>query len=347
MPTITGPARYLFLRRASGAEDVPHWPPQVKPYQWPENHICTAARLDLERAGWRLETVDDNTILAEGAPGGFWLSRETVFGLEPEPRRNPPTFELLGVRVVRPVDKGPEYASHLVVRLRSGGGWGMPKEAIVVPIDALVLAGYVETQDTAEAAFNLRLTRAALGAMPPYLTDAAIMTLAQQALDRAAPNPRARHDMLLEVEAGRVALLGRTELTSTGDAVRAELETTPGVIEVVDHLIYDEDLVQTVSDALTAKGLGAINVLVEHNLVILQGTVPDRATLYKAKDIALRIPGVRGVVTNELLVEPGASAGTQTTSAASGAATASAQPQQQLAPQSPAKSEQADLATSR
>jgi len=55
---------------------------------------------------------------------------------------------------------------------------------------------------------------------------------------------------------------------------------------------------------MAEKGFGYISVLFEHGLIVLSGTVPDNATLHKARDIALRIPGVRGVVTNNLLVAP-------------------------------------------
>jgi len=334
MPAMTGPARYLFLRRTHGTEDVPRWPPAVKPHQWPDNRICTAVRLALDEAGWRVEGVEDGVEdgaePAEGTPEGFRLSREMVLGpTEAEPRDprlnghaagpwpgqlarllserrgNPAAFDVLGVRAVRPDEKGPEYASHVVVRVQPGTGRGLPKEAVVIPTGALVLGGYFERGGRAEVSFlGLRLTPDELANLQPYLPDAAIQGLAERALDRAVPTPRARHDMLVEVEAGRVALHGRAELDSTGDAAIAELEATRGVIEVVDHLQYDEALLQRVHAALAAKGLGDLDVMVEHNLVSLHGVVPDRKAYHAARDAALKIPGVRGVVSNQLLVAP-------------------------------------------
>jgi hypothetical protein len=341
MPALTGPARYLFLRQARGAEDVPHWPPTVKPHQWPENHICAAVELTPDAMGWQLGRTEQTGLLLGEPTNGLWFSRAAAFGLMPNGRRNHAVFDLLGVRVVRPAEKGPEYASHLIVRLQPSSARGLPKDAIVVPIGSLVLSEYFEHNNQPEANFDLRLSYAALNAAPAYLTDQAILELATRAVDRAVENPRARHDMLLEVESGRVTLLGRAELSSTGDQARAALETTPGVVEVTDHMIYDEDIERRVGEALEAKGVGYLNVLVEHNLVELHGTVPDLKTLYKAKDAALAIPGVRGVVTNQVFIEPQApTPATPASPAINGARTSSAPSTSSQQPQRPEASTQ-------
>ncbi len=313
MPALTGPARYLFLRRARGNEDVPRWPPALKPHPWPEHQIVAAVELTREELGWQLGRIEQTGLLQDEPTDGLWFSRLSAFGLAPDGQRNHAVFDLLGVRVVRPAEKGPEYASHLIMRLQPGTARGLPKDAIVVPIESMVLTSYYEGPKGTTATVDLRLSYAALNAMPAYLPDEAILELATRAVDRAVENPRARHDMLLEVESGRVTLLGRAELSSTGEQARAELERTPGVVEVADHMIYDEDLQRSVGEALEAKGVGYVNVLVEHNLVVLHGTVPDLKTLYKAKDAALAVPGVRGVVVNELLVAPQAVAQPDTT----------------------------------
>jgi hypothetical protein len=308
MSALTGPARYFFLRQTRGKDDVPRWPPDVQRHHWPENRICAALELTPDEMGWRVGRNEQTGLLLDEPTEGLWFSREAAFGILPNGRRNHAVFDLLGVRVVRPAEKGPEYASHLIVRLVPDTARGLPKDAIVVPIDSLRLAEYYEGAHGKQALLDLALSYAALNAMPPYLSDAAILRLAQQAVDRAVENPRARHDMLLEVESGRVAMLGRAELTSTGEQARAALELTPGVLEVVDHLIYDEDLLARVGEVLEAKGVGYLTVLVEHNLVMLHGTVPDLKTLYKAKDAAMAVPGVLGAVTTQVLVEPGVAA---------------------------------------
>ena len=60
-----------------------------------------------------------------------------------------------------------------------------------------------------------------------------------------------------------------------GDAARAELEQTPGVVEVADYILYDEELQNQIASALDEKDLGHINVLIEHGLAVLSGEVAD------------------------------------------------------------------------
>lgn len=301
MPAIQGPARYFFLRQSHGAaEEIPNWPPTVKPLEGADNLICDAILILPDELGWQAASVDVATPLGEHVAGAFYWSRSTIFGAIHEGKRGAATYELLGVRTVRDDGKGPDYATHVVVWASGSRG----RAPLVAPVSLLVVSGYLEHRNGAEVALDLRLSPAAAADLPIYLPDDQVQRNADRALDEAVPTPRARHDMLVEVEAGRVSIHGRAELASTGDAAQAELLRTRGVVEVKDYLLYDEALVQQVSDALAAKGLSAINVLVEHNLVVLDGTVPDRKTFYTAKDTAQKIPGVRGVVVNQLFVDP-------------------------------------------
>lgn len=300
MSAVSGPARYFFLRSTGGHEDVEHWPPAIKPLQAPENVVCTAVRLYPESTQWRAE--------ADTGQGGgstdqhLVLTRRTIIGLVGDGRRGRAEVGLLGVRVSNP-GKGAEYATHLVVVALPGSGLG-PRRPVVVPIGAMVLGEYVEQGAYAEAALDLRLTPDEYARMPQYLPDEEIRRNALQALDMSIQSQRARHGLTLEVEAGRVALHGQAELGSFGDVARTGLLATPGVVEVVDHLLYGEEIKGQVEDALAAKGLGDIVVLVEHNLVNLRGEVPDSKTRYQAEDIAKRVPGVRGVV-NDIVVTSG------------------------------------------
>src|SRR5262245_56725246 len=114
MPAITGPARYLFLKSAS-EEDVPNWPPVVKPLDGANNAICAAARLTAEENGWRVDAIagsaGDND---ESDPGSFVLTRQTALGLEQDGRAED-TYTLLGVRAITADGKGPDYITHLVI----------------------------------------------------------------------------------------------------------------------------------------------------------------------------------------------------------------------------------------
>jgi hypothetical protein len=300
MRVATGPARYYFLRRARGArEDVPHWPPEIKPLQIPDNQVCLAVYLYPEEQGWRAVGTQEDATSRPDAEGAFVLTRDTTLTLIQGNEPSGASLSLLGVRVAQQEGgSSAEYATHLVVR------GGPVRRPTVVPIDRMVLGAYVERGERAEAVLDLRMTPGELAEAPAYLPDATIERYAARALNQAIVAPRARHEIKPEVEAGRVSLYGKAELTAIGEQAKAELKRTPGVVEVADRLLYGELLKDQVERALAEKGLGYINVLYEHGLIVLAGTVPDNATSWRARDIALRIHGVRGVVTNDLLVEP-------------------------------------------
>jgi osmotically-inducible protein OsmY len=297
MPAITGPARYFFLQSES-EEDVPNWPPTVKPLEGANNAICDGVRLTAEENGWRVDAissdVDDG---GESDPGTLLLTRNTALGLEQD-GKNEGSYALLGVRAITADGKGPDYVTHLVIY----PAIGRARAPLLATIAALVVAGYSEGPEGTRVALALRISDEALADAPIYLPDEQIQVAAERALDQAIQTPRERHDLLVEVEAGRVSLHGRAALTSTGDAARAELERTPGVVEVADYILYDEQLQSQVAEALENQGLGQINVLIEHNLAVLSGEAPDRKAYWTARDTALKIPGVRGVVSHELHV---------------------------------------------
>ncbi|HEX6543650.1 MAG TPA: BON domain-containing protein [Ktedonobacterales bacterium] len=309
MVVATGPARYFFLRRVRGAhEEVAHWPPEIKPLQMPDNQVTVAVLLYPEEDGWRAEMAKDEAALNGDLGGAFVLTRDTTIGASPDERRVVADLALMGVRVALAGEKGPEFATHLVVRVL-GGGSGMPKRPIVVPIERLVLGQYVERgkRTIASAQLNLQVSGSELSQMPEYLPDAVIERYVHRTLDEVVPSQRQRHEIKPEVQAGRVNLYTDNrfplELITTGDIAKAALERTPGVVEISDHMIYVELLQQQVSNALAAKGLGNVGVLCEHGLIILSGVVKDNATRHQARDIAMKVTGVKGVV-NDLEIQP-------------------------------------------
>lgn len=301
----TGPARYFFLRRIRGAhEEVPHWPPEIKPLALPDNQVTLAVLLYPEEGGWRAEMAKEETTLSGDLGGAFVLTRDTTIGATPDGRRVIADLALMGVRVALAGEKGPEYATHLVARVLDGGGPGVPKRPIVVPIEKLVLGQYVERgkRTVASAQLNLQLSASELAELPAYMPDAVIETYVRRTLDEVVSSQRARHEIKPEVQAGRVNLYSDSrfplELITTGDIAKAALAQTPGVVEISDHMIYVELLQQQVSEALAAKGLSNVGVLCEHGLIILSGVVKDNATRHSAHDIALKVTGVKGVVNN-------------------------------------------------
>jgi BON domain len=315
MEPLSGPPRYYFLRKAPGQEDVANWPPVTKPLDGPNNTVCTTALLYPAEAGWRAECADRIAPLPNATEPPLVLTRATALALLQDGKRTKADVALMGVRVVNLDGKGVEYATHLVVRALAGFGLGTPRRAVIVPIEAMVLGEYVERGSHAEAALDLRVTPAELSTMPVYLPDDVIERLARRNLDNTVLSTArfysygnlAKHGLTLEVEAGRVSLHGRVDLSDVGDQVRAAMLATPGVVEVADHFLYIEDLQAQAQAALEAKKLGYIQVLSEHALIVLSGEVPDSATRYQAEDLVKSIPGVRGVV-NDLMVKAPASA---------------------------------------
>jgi BON domain len=310
---MTGPVRYFFLM-ARGKDDVPNWPPKLKPLTGPDNNVCAAVRLHLENIGWSAKCDDMAPLESSGADGSnattnlaLLLTRDTALSLLSDGKRGRAEVDLLGVRVVNLDEKGTDFATHLVVAALPGSGLGA-RRPVVVPIDDMVLGEYIERGDRALAALDLRLSPRDYETMPPFMADEAIQRHAKDTLARrvfasnAYSYGQIRHqDMTVEVQAGRVSLHGRASLRSEGEQAIAALMQTPGVVEVADHLLYVEDLQEKVEQALAAKGLGDLTVLVEHALVNLRGEVHDAKTRYQAEDIAKRVPGVRGVV-NDLVV---------------------------------------------
>jgi hypothetical protein len=298
MEIMTGPVRYLFLRTARGHDEVENWPPTLKPLEGPENVVATSVRLYVANFRWRAESGSGQTGAEDDnhtpAPP-LILTRATVLGLLQGGKRGKAEVELLGVRVVNLDGEGVEFASHFVVAALPGSGLGL-RRPVVVPIDGLILDEYVERGSLAEASLGLRLSPGDYANMPRYLADNLILRLAKRTLDRSILSPRARHAITIEAEAGRISLHGRAELTSFGDQASEALLRSPGVVEVADHLLYDEQLTDLVSAGLAAKGFSSITVLTEHGLINLVGEAPDLASRYQAEDIAKRTPGVRGVV---------------------------------------------------
>ncbi len=305
MDIMTGPVRYLFLRTTRGREDVENWPPTIKPLEGPDNIVCASIRLYGTNSGWQAKcdsgdgSVDDQDKLVPP----LILTRATVVGLLSAGKRGKAEVELLGVRVVNLDAKGIEYASHFVVAALPGSGLGS-RRPVVVPIDELVLEEYVEHGNQAEASLALRLSPSDYPAMPQYMADTFILRQAKRTLDQSIQSPRARHSITLEAEAGRISMHGRAELTSFGDQASEALLRSPGVVEVADHLLYDEQLTDLVSSELAAKGFTSVYVLNEHGLINLRGEARDSATRYQAEDIAKRTPGVRGVV-NDIVISAG------------------------------------------
>jgi osmotically-inducible protein OsmY len=295
MTAASGPVRYLFLRREGPAKDsdLPGWPPAVAQVG-AEDTVCVAVQLTASGDGWRADPLQGVPEAADIPENVLVVTRDTELGFTLG-RPTDTVVMLLGARVEEVAPKEPGLLTHLVVARPDGAGRraGQP---LVVPASAMVVTHYVEHEGRTEAALGLRMAPGDLGSATPWMMDAAVTAHATSAVDRAVLSARARHLITLEVRAGRVSLHGRAELASHEEAAIRDLEATPGVVDVVSHLLVDESLTDLVERALADKGITGVTALGEHGLISLHGVAPDSATRRKAEDTAARIPGVRGVV---------------------------------------------------
>jgi osmotically-inducible protein OsmY len=302
MPSLNGTARYLALRGAE-TDSAGHWPPKSEKPLGPDHAIYDTLLLSATEAGWQVMGAAAGPAPLSAPDHAITVTAQTVLGLIANDGAASSGASLLGVRAVQPDGETQEYVSHVVVLRETTQLRRIEKTAVVAPIDLLTLSAYVEHGTKAEAVLDLRISPEELAHQPIFLPDKLIEKLAKQALDVSVPTLRQRHDIIVETVVGRVALYGHAQLTSTGDAAHAELERTPGVLEVADYVVYSERLQQQVQDSLAKKGLGDITVLMEHDLAELHGVVPDRKAYHAAREAALKVPGVLGVVSNSLLVE--------------------------------------------
>ena len=294
MAVASGPVRYLFLRREGVLPegDLKDWPPPVGQFG-DDDAACVAVQMIAAEDGWRVEPLSQIPAEADIPEGALVMSRDTEFGFTGG--RPDTTVALVGVRIEEVEPKAPGRLTHLVVYPRGGFG-ARAARPVVAPASVIVLANYAERAGRTEATLDLKMPPSDLAQYSPWLPDTSIEPLAVHAVDEAVLSPRARHGITVEVHSGRVALHGRTEIASNEEAAVAELERTPGMVDVASYLLIDESLQDLVEQALAEKGVTGVRALAEHGLISLHGETPDAATRRKAQDIAARVTGVRGVV---------------------------------------------------
>ncbi len=296
MAAAAGPVHYLFLRsgEAVAADTSKDWPPP-KELLGADDVVCAAVQLSAAEQGWEATALDHIPSIEEIPEGALVLTRDSDLGFTTG--RPGSAVSVVGARVELDALRASAHLTHVLVVSADAGAVGRQgARPAAVPADRIVITYYEEREGRTMAALDLRMTASDLGDYPVWTPDAAIMPLAQDAVDRAVLSPRARHAITLEVQSGRVSLHGRVEIASTAEAAVAELERTPGVVDVVDHLLLDESLQDIVEQALASKGITGITALAEHGLISLHGEATTGEMRYKAQDIAAGVTGVRGVV---------------------------------------------------
>jgi osmotically-inducible protein OsmY len=109
--------------------------------------------------------------------------------------------------------------------------------------------------------------------------------------------------VFVEREGVVLSLYGKIELEAQKKEVEASLRQIPGVLDVMNFLVAEDELlnaVHTVIDGLRAsgklEGASDLSALVENGIVSLYGSVPDTAMKYLLEREMSNIPGARVVI---------------------------------------------------
>ncbi len=140
---------------------------------------------------------------------------------------------------------------------------------------------------------------------PVYRDDAEIARDVGTVLEQVLMDPRARRGIHARVEDARVEFSGILDNENLNEALQAGVSQIPGVRGVRSDIIVTERLAVmalAALDELRAKGRlpedAEIEVLSEHQILYLHGTVPSSKVSTDAENAALGVPGVRIVVNN-------------------------------------------------
>lgn len=146
---------------------------------------------------------------------------------------------------------------------------------------------------------------------PLQVSDAHLTRRVRQLVQQELAFTAVCQNVTADVEQGMVTLSGSVDTTWRKKRLEALLRTLPGVEQVINHLLAEEELAEQLQhhfQALLTDGtLDQLpTMLVEHQIVELSGEVatPEQRTLVERE--ALAVPGVR-VVLNHLSVPQEAS----------------------------------------
>ena len=141
---------------------------------------------------------------------------------------------------------------------------------------------------------------------PLQVSDAHLAQRARRLVQRELALASMCQGVIAEVEQGIVTLYGSVDTTWRKERLEALLRTLPGVRQVVNHLLAEEELAEQLQRhfqaLLTAGTLARLpTILVEHQIVELSGEVATSEQRTLVEREALAVPGVR-VVLNHLTV---------------------------------------------
>lgn len=204
----------------------------------------------------------------------------------------------LGVLTRVWVDRASSCVTHVVVRRHMGVLASGPER--IVPIDRV--------EDIRLGVITVKLDSTGFSDMPVFRSDSLIERDVNESLAAVLAEPRARRTLKVRVQDGFVTLGGEVD---TLDQVRYAEHTVmrvQGVRGITLDLVAQEALAAAVEARLAAHSIASgdgprrIQVLAEHGIVHLEGTVETQRSRSDAERVALTVAGVK-VVVNNLRVE--------------------------------------------
>ena len=109
--------------------------------------------------------------------------------------------------------------------------------------------------------------------------------------------------VFVEREGVVLSLYGKVELEAQKKEVEANLRQVPGVLDVMNFLVAEDELLNAVNAAIDnlkaaskLEGATDLSALVENGIVSLYGNVPDNAMKYQLEREISAIPGARVVI---------------------------------------------------
>lgn len=192
------------------------------------------------------------------------------------------------------VDRSSACITHVL--LRAGGG--IFKNGPEYVVDANKIA------KVSQSGVVLKPGVDALIMLPVFRSDAAIAADSQMALNGVLADPRARRAVKLHVDDGEVMLAGEVDTVEQAHLAEWAVTRVPGVRDVIVDLTAQEQLAHDVESRISGLGLPGQNghvpvqVLSEHGIVYLEGTVPSAQWRGRVEAAALGVAGARVVVNN-------------------------------------------------
>ena len=191
-------------------------------------------------------------------------------------------------------DRASGRVTHVLVRQRRGLLQAGPER--IVPAE--LVDGFARDR------VRLKVNAEQVAALPQYRPDSAISADVRAAVEAALADPRARRGVKVHVDDGHVLLAGEVDTTVQVRLAERAAIGVLGVRGLTVDLVAQETLAAAVETRIAALGvLGSngsapVQVLAEHGIVYLDGSVPTADMRAQIEQAALAAAGAKVVVNN-------------------------------------------------